>query len=140
LECPKGQVLLPETKGRDNARAGWPHLHKGDDMRKVMVAAALLVCATSATVHAGSCQTVGQITYCDDGTTYHQVGDITYRNDGQTSQRVGDIDYRSDGTTSQKIGNIRYGSDGTTYQRIGNSVYGSDGTVCTRIGKTVSCQ
>lgn len=71
-------------------------------MKRLILAVAVSLAATGG-AHALTCQTVGDNTFCDDGTTQQRVGDTTYINPGYrpgqaprpavVCQRVGDATF-----------------------------------------------
>lgn len=56
-------------------------------MRLTLVALALVAC--SAQAQQVSCQTIGNMTFCSDGTSYNRIGNQTFGSDGSTANRIG---------------------------------------------------
>jgi hypothetical protein len=78
-----------------------------------------------------SCYQSGNMTYCNNGTSYRTENNQG-SNDSYTTQG-------SDGSYSHTNGNYTYGSDGSSSTRIGNYTYGTDGSTCSKIGSFINC-
>jgi len=99
-------------------------------------------------VFASTCNSIGNTTYCSDGTTYSTIGNTTYGSDGTTYSSIGNTTYVNGPNgysgTASSIGNTTYyngtGGDSWTASSIGNTTYingtnGYSGTISS-IGNT----
>ncbi len=84
----------------------------------------------------GSCNRIGNTSYCSDGSTYNQIGNTVYGPGGSTYTKIGNSIYGPGGSTYTTIGNTTYGPGGSMYTRIGNTLYGPNGSTYTTIGNT----
>jgi hypothetical protein len=108
------------------------HQQPGATM-KTLIAIALL---TSSTAFA-QCQTYGNTTNCQNGTTYQQYGNTTQGYNSNTGNSW----------TQTQIGNSTYGQDsqGRTWNQTqqGNNTYGTDAKgrsyFCTKVGNQTIC-
>lgn len=55
---------------------------------KTILVSLLTIVATSALAQT-TCQTIGNNTFCSDGTSYNRIGNMTFGSDGSSAQRIG---------------------------------------------------
>jgi hypothetical protein len=64
----------------------------------ILLAATFAASAWSQT----TCQNIGNMTYCSDGTNYNRIGNTTYGSDGSTTQRIGNQIYINPGAQQRQ--------------------------------------
>jgi|GEM_PF-2168446 len=118
-------------------------------MKKILIFSFIIICLFGArNVFASTCNTIGNTTFCDDGTTYNTIGNTTFGSDGSTYNTIGNTTFVNGPNgysgTANTIGNTTFyngsGGDNWTANSIGNTTFingsnGTNGTINT-IGNT----
>jgi len=62
-------------------------------MKKLIIVLFLSVSSGSAFSYSLSCNQIGNMTSCSDGTSYNQIGNFTYDSDGTSCQTIWNYTY-----------------------------------------------